>query len=173
MKNFIKNPMYSSRFVSARNRSSFRSLEKIGVMFLVPCELMPHLSILRKFGGISRALSVLLSRYSEMVSKGIGRGAKGGSVILYQEEGLELQRLGARVRERDWVELSLLAEFLGVSRCCLFAKLLELDLLGWGAKLGEAGFVRPIASLPFLSLKSQLLPYPIQHKYKTKMTYLL
>ncbi|WP_423241797.1 DUF1564 family protein [Leptospira kobayashii] len=143
-------------------------------MFLVPYEFMPHLSVLRRFGGIARALSVLLSRYSEMVSKGMGRGAQGGrSAILYQEEGLELRRLGARVRERDWVELSLLAEFLGVSRCCLFAKLLELDLLGWGAKLGEAGFVRPIASFPFLSLKSQLLPYPIQHKYKTKMTYLL
>ncbi len=173
MKNFIKNPMYSNRFASARDRARFRSLEKVGVMFLVPSELMPHLSVLRRFGGISRALSLLLSRYSEMISKGMARGTKGGSAVLYQEEGLDLHRLGARVRERDWVELSLLAEFLGVSRCCLFAKLLELDLLGWGAKLGEAGFVRPIASLPFLSLKSQLLPYSIHHKYKTKMTYLL
>ncbi|WP_411824293.1 DUF1564 family protein [Leptospira sp. 'Mane'] len=173
MAQFLKDPTYSARLASIRNRARFRSLEKIGVMLLIPEDLLPHLSVLRRFGGISRALSVLLSRYCEMISKEVGRAKGGSSAVLYQEEGLELKRLGARVRERDWVELSLLAEFLGVSRCYLFAKLLELDMLGWGAKLGEAGFVRPITSLPFLSLKAQLLPYPIHHQYKFKMTYLL
>lgn len=45
----------------------------------------------------------------------------------YQEENLNLVKMNFRPFEEDWCRLSILALGLGVSRCLLFAILLELD----------------------------------------------
>ncbi len=48
----------------------------------------------------------------------------------YQPSGLQLCRLNFRVEPVVWYELGLFANFLGVSRCFLFVRLIELDFYG-------------------------------------------
>ena len=46
---------------------------------------------------------------------------------LYQDAGQDLQRRNFRPDNESWLELGMLARSLGISRCCLFIRLLLLD----------------------------------------------
>ncbi|TGN07147.1 DUF1564 family protein [Leptospira ilyithenensis] len=135
--------------------------------FLLPRGLFAHFEFLKKNRTCSELLSDLINKYYESVFSGrLWSNEKISKQ--YQEEGLDLVRIGMKVSEGDLVELSLLADYLGVSRCFLFSKLLELDLMGWGEKVAEIGWVRSLTSNPRITLL-HLSHYP---KYKLKMTYL-
>ena len=47
---------------------------------------------------------------------------------LYQNAGLDLHRRNFRPDNESWLELGMLARSLGISRCCLFIRLLLLDV---------------------------------------------
>ncbi|TGN19846.1 DUF1564 family protein [Leptospira idonii] len=145
----FQNPAYSNSIRTKRSRVASFNYRKHAVMFLVPQDLLPHLRSLlakRPFHSVVRGL---LAKYFEMI---LSDASWGRSKIgrRYQEQNLDLKRIGTRIQEKDLIELDLLAEYLGVSRCFLFARLLELDLIGWGPVLREVGFVRSIcASIVF------------------------
>jgi len=137
-------------------------------MFLIPSHLQSHLNTLLFRKTFHEVLHRLLTNYSEFVlssrwnlniRKSIGRR--------YQEEGQTLYRIGAKVRREDWIELRTIAEALGISCCLLFTRLLELDELGWGSRLEEAGMVRTLPNHPCLLLKTQLL----SRKYRIQIIY--
>ncbi|XMO26540.1 DUF1564 family protein [Leptospira sp. 'Mane'] len=137
-------------------------------MFLVPDDLWAHFQFLRKDQTCAELLSGLINRYEESIFSGRLWASERISKR-YQEEGLGLVRVGMKVKEEDLVRLGLLADYLGVSKCFLFSKLLELDVMGWGEKLVEAGWVRSLTTAPKLTLLHRA-HFP---KYKLKMTYRL
>ncbi len=61
--------------------------------------------------------------------------AHSGCFRRYQDSGLRLCRQNFRVTPVVWYELGVFANFLGVSRCSLFVRLLELDLYGYPENL--------------------------------------
>lgn len=99
---------------------------------LIPENLMPSFVFLVKehgAGSISAYLRNLLFMYrtlthSGMIPKPIAVKTE------YQEEGLNLCRVGFRPSNTDWLELGQLALAFGKSRCWLFVYLLQLDIMG-------------------------------------------
>jgi hypothetical protein len=71
-------------------------------------------------------LKKLLDKYRGMLARGY-LPFQEKPKLTYQEEGLELQKFCFRPDDADWFELGILAYGCGVSRCCLFSFLVELD----------------------------------------------
>ncbi|WP_167884372.1 DUF1564 family protein [Leptospira ilyithenensis] len=135
-------------------------------MFLVPSHLRTHLNRLLSRKTFHQILHRLLTQYSEfIVFSHWNRHSSLGKQ--YQEKGQLLLRIGAKVRLEDLIELKTVANGLGISYCLLFAKLLELDELGWGRVLEEGGVVRTLPKPPTLLLKTQFF----FRKYQTQLVY--
>ena len=99
---------------------------------LIPKNLMPSFVFLVKShgsGNISVYLHNLLFMYRTLTHSGMIPFPISVKTE-YQEEGLDLCRVGFRPENVDWIELGELALAFGKSRCWLFVFLLELDLLG-------------------------------------------
>lgn len=75
----------------------------------------------------------------------------GGVKRCYQAAGTGPRKVSFRVENEVWVELGLLAAYLGMSRCLLFVWLVRLELTG-----GGSGFVR----VPTNSLEGYDHDYP-------------
>ena len=127
------------------------------VMFLIPAHSEKHLNKLLFRKTFRQVLHELLIQYSEFIV--FSHWNTSASVSKkYQSKGLALVRIGAKVQLEDLLELKAIANGLGVSYCLLFSRMLELDELGWGKELREAGVVRTLPHHPSLLLKTQFLP---------------
>ncbi len=71
----------------------------------------------------------------------------------YQEKDLNLQRVGFRPCNSDWVELGELALAFGKSRCWVFVHLLKLDIMGLWYLLVQVGLSSGVPTLPNLELQ--------------------
>ncbi len=84
-------------------------------------------------------LQYLLISYRSIVLS--GTFAKSNRVkTCYQDEGQNLIKKNFRPFNPDWIELGILANWLGISRTALFTLFLILDLAGWDKILSEKFF---------------------------------
>lgn len=108
-----------------------------------------------KTNNISREkyLHVLLRKYGDMVL--IGLLAKSQKIkTSYQEEHQNLIKKNFRPFNDDWIELGILANYLGISRTALFTWFLMLELGEWDIILSERFYDSGVPpKLDFLQLK--------------------
>ena len=123
---------------------------------LIPANLMPvFLSLVKNHGAgnICVYLRNLLFMYRTLTHSGMIPSP----ITLkteYQEEGLNLCRVGFRPDNSDWLELGELALAFGKSRCWLFVYLLKLDIMGLWYLLAQADLIFAVPTFPDLELQS-------------------
>ena len=123
---------------------------------LIPKNLMPSFVFLVKShgsGNISVYLHNLLFMYRTLTHSGMIPFPISVKTE-YQEEGLDLCRVGFRPENVDWIELGELALAFGKSRCWLFVYLLKLDILGLWYLLAQADLIFAVPTFPNLELRS-------------------
>ena len=123
---------------------------------LIPKNLMPSFVFLVKShgsGNISVYLHNLLFMYRTLTHSGMIPFPISVKTE-YQEEGLDLCRVGFRPENVDWMELGELALAFGKSRCWLFVYLLKLDILGLWYLLAQADLIFAVPTFPNLELRS-------------------
>lgn len=84
--------------------------------------------------------SLLLHRYKELALGGIFPKTEKPKTS-YQEKDQNLIKVNFRPNNDDWIELGIIAHFLGVSRTALFTWFLILELAGWDKLLPEKYFL--------------------------------
>jgi len=96
---------------------------------LIPDSLIPVLDDVldRRGSRLSSYMKFLLVEYrSAILDRSLPVSQK--CKCLYQNAGQDLHRRNFRPDNESWLELGMLARSLGVSRCCLFIRLLLLDM---------------------------------------------
>lgn len=96
------------------------SLRKKGapVTLLIPEQIIRMRKL--RADKLNLELSFLLKKYQKAALRKKFLG-KSFPAVSYQKKGLKLTRMNFRPDEKDWVELGILAQGLGVSRCLLFS----------------------------------------------------
>ncbi len=123
---------------------------------LIPENMMPSFLFLVKnhgAGNISVYLRNLLVMYRIMTHSGMIPSPVTVKTE-YQEEGLNLCRVGFRPDNADWLELGQLALAFGKSRCWLFVYLLKMDIMGLWYLLAQADLIFAVPTFPNLELQS-------------------
>ncbi|MBP7281325.1 MAG: DUF1564 family protein [Leptospiraceae bacterium] len=123
---------------------------------LIPESMMPSFLFLVKnhgAGNTSVYLRNLLFMYRTLTHSGMIPSPISVKTE-YQEEGLNLCRVGFRPDNADWLELGELALAFGKSRCWLFVFLLKLDILGLWYLLAQADLIFAVPTFPNLELQS-------------------
>ncbi|MBK8395783.1 MAG: DUF1564 family protein [Leptospiraceae bacterium] len=122
---------------------------------LIPENLMPNFLFLLKNHGadnITVYLQNLLSMYRTITHSGLIPKPIHVKTE-YQDEGLNLKRIGFRPNNTDWIELGELALAFGKSRCWLFVYLLKLDIMGMWYLLVRSGLDFAVPTTSSLELQ--------------------
>ncbi len=100
---------------------------------LIPIEIADELkTLLAEHGwGLGRFVRRLVRKYRGLCLEH-GLPQMGGVKRRYQAAGTCPRKVSFRVENEVWIELGLIAAFLGVSRCLLFVWLARLELTGGG-----------------------------------------
>lgn len=75
-------------------------------------------------------LRVLVQKYRAILVTRPPRSARPGCQRQYQRSGLNLHKRSFRPEADIWAELSMIAHYMGVSRCYLFALLIRFEISG-------------------------------------------
>jgi len=81
----------------------------------------------------------LLKRYKELVLSGLYPKSEKPKTA-YQDKDQNLIKVNFRPSNDDWIELGILAAWLGISRTALFTWFLTLDIASWDKILSEKFF---------------------------------
>lgn len=93
---------------------------------LIPNHLYSRLITKYSKKKFAETFQTLISKYRNLISLGVfPRSNK--VKMLYQKEGLDLQKLNFRPLSADWMELGILSYGIGLSRCHLFSIILEME----------------------------------------------
>lgn len=121
--------------------------------FLIPQKMMRGYSErLKQFKNKGDYFTYLLSRFRTMLGYYIAHPS--GLKTQYQTPHQKLHKENLRVKDVDWAELTVFSAATGMSRCLLFASLLQMDLQGWDSLLKKIGipYNHPFSSQKKLEL---------------------
>ena len=117
---------------------------------LVPAKYMDEFN--RRTTGFSRRkyLHALLNRYRNVILWGTFEKMERVKKA-YQEVGQNLQKKNFTPNNDDWIELGILADWLGTTKTALFTLLLVLDLAEWDiilpSRFFENGVPSPVTTI--------------------------
>ncbi|MBE7412539.1 MAG: DUF1564 domain-containing protein [Leptospiraceae bacterium] len=117
---------------------------------LVPAKYMDEFN--KRTTGFSRRkyLHALLNRYRNVILWGTFEKMERVKKA-YQEVGQNLQKKNFTPNNEDWIELGILADWLGTTKTALFTLLLVLDLAEWDiilpSRFFENGVPTPVTTI--------------------------
>ena len=114
--------------------------------------------------------SKVLNRYKELALCGLFPKSEKAKTA-HQEEGQSLVKVNFRPQNEDWIELGIIASYLGITRTGLFTWFLLLDFAGWGEILSEKFFETGVPAKVSPILAKSILSRRISFIWRRKIYY--